>query len=595
MTGVRPYGDIEKTDKTTTPAKPDGKIVPIEELRCDTPLSLIHIVNQCIDQDKDNRFPSAKRLLKALQDFDNKRDGLYWFRMHWTRGVQRKVRRVGIFAGFSGIVWVIISYLQSPLSHVEKVAPPPSGPRLELVNEFQVPESFRKYQLMKPCQWFPDVQRELAFFSESEAAIFTTNGEELMRFGASSIKFQNHGDGIMVQDINGDGLDELFISGGFERTLEARVYNQSAFELKKFQVDGSYNPNANSAINSYNSFLTVHSWEDIDGDGQSDFLAVIRTGHLLRPRSLICFDGQSEQIKWRFDTGAEITQVLTHDLDSDGIKEILFACASVANGAVGLDGRKDVYSIVGALSPGGEELWVKTTGGPMTNPWIDLLDNGHILISLKSEQDPLALNRSANYKILDLNSQTIENASNNTLPQNAILVIDTKGNTQDQLFIGESVSACNPVNSSEEKQNIIVHAGDGHVLILNQTLEKVLHHFKFKQSNALSTQIDVQMVGVNDMVGDSNSELIFLIAEGVTHSKNWTSDPSKPPTQKTFFDHRIQLFDAQLTPIIGHSFLEGEESKKGYRTTLMDADGDGVSEILTLKNGEVKIYRAILE
>jgi hypothetical protein len=186
---------------------------------------------------------------------------------------------------------------------------PLSGPRLELVHEFEIPESFRKYRLLRPCQWFPDNRSELVFVSDSEAAVFTPVGEELIRFGAKSLKFSQHGGGIMISDVNGDGLEELFLAGRLNNnTLEARVFNQNAFELKRFQVEGSYDPTAESAIDSSNSFLTTNVWDDIDGDGRPEFLAVIRTGHLLQPRSLICFDGQTEEIKWRWDTGAEIVQ-----------------------------------------------------------------------------------------------------------------------------------------------------------------------------------------------------------------------------------------------------------------------------------------------
>ena len=101
------------------------------------------------------------------------------------------------------------------------------------------------------------------------------------------------------QDVNGDGLDELFVSWPARTNVMLEARNDSNVRVRQYLLPGTVHvrPNGLPA----NSHAALAGTADVDGDGRIELLAFLYSG-FAHPRGLYCFDLLTQTARWAFPT-----------------------------------------------------------------------------------------------------------------------------------------------------------------------------------------------------------------------------------------------------------------------------------------------------
>jgi len=154
----------------------------------------------------------------------------------------------------------------------------------------------------------------------------------------------------------------LFYSYNDKKTvfLDAVKYNWQVplqRETKHFQSI----PREDRAIDNlkieYFGQISPQILEDIDGDGRMELVCVGADGFTTNPRGVIVYDFITGNIKWRYDTPCNISNLILRDFDLDGRKEIVFSTSALRNTMAEINGLDDNSGWIVILSTSGKLLY----------------------------------------------------------------------------------------------------------------------------------------------------------------------------------------------------------------------------------------------
>ncbi len=97
--------------------------------------------------------------------------------------------------------------------------------------------------------------------------------------------------------------------------------------------------------------------EDIDKDGRQELVCKMLDGFTANPRGLVVFDLASGVIKWRYDSGCNLSTVLFDDFDRDGRKEFVISTMAMKNTAEVRNDLSDFNGYSFVLSNTGQKLF----------------------------------------------------------------------------------------------------------------------------------------------------------------------------------------------------------------------------------------------
>ncbi|MEL7147689.1 MAG: FG-GAP-like repeat-containing protein, partial [Bacteroidota bacterium] len=175
-------------------------------------------------------------------------------------------------------------------------------------------------------------------FTHSEKMSLEFDRNPLLPFAKS-----NEGPSVSVTDVNGDGLDDVFLGGAkrqaaalFIQTREGTLERsqEALFDRSKISED------------------TDHVFFDADGDGDQDLLVVaagneFKTGAPLRPRLYLNDHGELKWDSLAFSSVAVNASVVkTIDIENDGDRDVFIGCNTVS-GAFGEPGKNYLFANMG--------------------------------------------------------------------------------------------------------------------------------------------------------------------------------------------------------------------------------------------------------
>ena len=256
-----------------------------------------------------------------------------------------------------------------PGGKYQKITEVRAGQRLILKQE----EATGDYYTSRTFQTAPYWRKaeSLLPFVHGENPSLDFDREPLVAYARS-----NQGPALSVSDVNNDGLEDLFISGG--KRQASALYLQQPNGSFKSQNESVFEPDA---INED----TGHLFLDVDSDGWEDLLVVsggneFTTGSPLRPRLYRNFNGSFQKDSLAFE-GFYInaSSVGATDMDRDGDPDLLI-CADAVPGAFGKspthglfenDGRGGFREVTKTWIPELQEV------GPVSDfKWADLNGDG---------------------------------------------------------------------------------------------------------------------------------------------------------------------------------------------------------------------------
>ncbi len=136
---------------------------------------------------------------------------------------------------------------------------------------------------------------------------------------------------VQLIDIDGDTTRDIVIST--QRDSIQIILGVSAGELSSLRGSELVSLPFNlTRCDAMSTVLRLEVTEDINGDGVSDYLCSLTSfQHCKEPRYVLLFDGATRKVLWEFCLGPGPQHFQVLDLDSDGLKEILFVGQAYGN------------------------------------------------------------------------------------------------------------------------------------------------------------------------------------------------------------------------------------------------------------------------
>jgi len=229
---------------------------------------------------------------------------------------------------------------------------------------------------VEPGDWDGDGRTDLVFCEPRQVRAILNHGLLTPQHVAFSIP-----DGPLVlrllQDVNNDNLPEALVSWWVldpeHRRSVAHIAAVDRFShlLKRFSFEGGFSETGE--FGQEGTLLLARKAADLDRDGRPELLAEVTSGRPRRPRGLCCFDLQTGQQKWFFETAPFASRVAVQDVDGDGLDEVLLGSDSPNNGAAVTNALSlhevtwDTNSFFYLLSHDGKLRWQKQLGGPYSS------------------------------------------------------------------------------------------------------------------------------------------------------------------------------------------------------------------------------------
>ncbi|NOY78585.1 MAG: hypothetical protein GXO76_12015 [Calditrichaeota bacterium] len=180
-------------------------------------------------------------------------------------------------------------------------------------------------------------------------------------------------------DWTGDGIDEIVTAYTRNDSSFLRFVDSKGNILKEaFLFSGKTRVSKSGTYRWYGQ-ITAIRFADIDNDGRKEILVFPNEGFARSPRGVFVYDGQTLQLKWKYEVGPAISNnPIILNKNKLGEKNILFATSAPSNGN-SANGTDDYHSIVFLLNPQGKLLWEKIYGGKFTrveSHFVDINGNG---------------------------------------------------------------------------------------------------------------------------------------------------------------------------------------------------------------------------
>jgi hypothetical protein len=234
----------------------------------------------------------------------------------------------------------------------------------------------------------------------------------------------------LVKDIDGDGMQELFLVERHGTTRVARVLSGTLRRAaQRFKYPGYYferlvQANTPSMREEYHK-LSSNRWyreygnlgprdvADLDGDHCPELLANWFSGYAPVPRALLAFDYVTGALKWKYETAAPIEEIDIDDSNCRGGQKLL-ALSTYApwNGRTAADGTSDSNSYVVVLDALGHPQWRRTFGRQYTGTTakfvdLDLDGNNEILVFMRTTAWPRDIEETGDIYVLDKDGVTL--------------------------------------------------------------------------------------------------------------------------------------------------------------------------------------------
>jgi signal transduction histidine kinase len=212
---------------------------------------------------------------------------------------------------------------------------------------------------------FSEEYGELNIFRVQDGAILQIHQVNLGGAGRDWERFSFHG----CCDVDDDGAYELLVSSLCGDSFCLRAYGPGRGLVSETLLLCGLQGQGDQVWDGKLHTFTCYEHRP----GELALVMSIAADFDLHPRQVVAYDCARREILWSYPGGAQIRQLIPHDVDGCGSEEIVFASSAPANGSAA-NTTDDAHSYVGLLSSDGRELWLRSLGGMFTDSQTALAD-----------------------------------------------------------------------------------------------------------------------------------------------------------------------------------------------------------------------------
>lgn len=191
-------------------------------------------------------------------------------------------------------------------------------------------------------------------------------------------------------DWKNDGVKELWIVYENNDSCFVQIVNSLGKKIfNQFLFSGEPREDGKTSYEWFGSVHSIH-YEDLNNDGENEFIVVPNEMMAAKPRGIYVYDGQTLDFLWNYEVGPAINLPPTfEDLNGDGRLEILISSNAPYNHNVANDSA-DSLAYIFLLSHDGKFLWKNEYGGKFSSVYaiVDDFDNDANLNILALLGDP---------------------------------------------------------------------------------------------------------------------------------------------------------------------------------------------------------------
>ena len=302
------------------------------------------------------------------------------------------------------------------------------------------------------------------------------------------LNFSNKVHKPFCANLDQEGALEIVVPEKVENSVFLNVYTSERKQLQRFFACEGVDRNNNGE---WDGWVNPEVALDLDNDGNLEIITAVRSAHDLYPRGVWAFDWVEGKEIWRFETGAQLADIISADLDGDGSSEIICSTSAPCNGSIA-NGTDDCHSYLIILDKDGRLLWKKETGEKFSKNSVSLADidlDGKLEMVMKCNSDP---KNESTITILNAKSRTIRRWRTF---YSVIRALDIKDITNDGYL------------------DFILLCQNGQLLVLDSQLETVLECNDRQKSAAMLVE-DLNNNGKVEVVLSAyNKETVVLDSE----------------------------------------------------------------------------------
>ncbi len=431
--------------------------------------------------------------------------------------------------------------------------------------------------------WHPDAAPEIFVSQQGGVYVSSVSGELLPSTILMPEQRTNPNLLLDLMDINGDGLDEIFLFERVRESLFLSIRNENNFELGRFHTKGKYEEIKDVRLSDLNSRLKFPMILDFENDRRKELVTIVHTGNLLSPRGVVCFDLESGTNRWEYLTASQLGRPLVMDLDGDGVSELIVAGAAPSNGSVGPDGSRDHSSYVIALDSRGQRRWMREVGHEYTYPALHTADlNGD------GEKELIYSNTTLGRSVWSRGQD--DGFAGIHTGASEVAVLGTDGRVLVRRPIEKSAIDIQAADiDSDGRDEVLVSTLEGGILLLEEGLvvSKRVRCPVLASSESVD-EVNIYFDHIGDLNLDQEPEIVARVIEVKRYHENVTSSHDTPGTKSTYHHSRIELFDGALRRIGRFVLHEETTIPYGYNETFVQLSSGRYPQLIFVGD---KIYR----
>jgi hypothetical protein len=322
------------------------------------------------------------------------------------------------------------------------------------------------------------------------------------------------------------------------------------------------------------SGMFIYDCTDINDDYRNDVITMVTTAYGGKPRKLVIFDYDSEDVLWQYPTAPTIIDITNTWDKLSGQQVVLVSSYSVANGAKLEDGTDDMHTYLWLLSGDGKCIWQKELG--------DYFVGSHAMFA--------DVNRDGIKEIL----VSIYSAWNHREVEiGHVYLLDMLGNIIGAYTNYLSIwGTCIIPNYVEKDNNILISSRKGTLTLLNSQLKKT-GDIRFSKDTEYFLRPFVKGI-VNTRFGE-------YIVVYCWEQNDIYCDPSDgrlggSKTIHHFYNVHVKICDKKTLKEKYRIHISDFESDDPiYRIHIYDVDFDGDDEILVTNKDEINQYKLTIK
>jgi hypothetical protein len=371
-------------------------------------------------------------------------------------------------------------------------------------------------------------------------------------------------DASLLADVDGDGKQELLVTGRDRTNLFVSVFKQGLHEVKRFTAEGALEHRDSGDYPS--SFMTPSEFIPATNDFPARLMVSVTSGYSIWPRYIRCYDYVTEAVAWELPVTDPPLSCRFYPTAPDGGGVFLLGGYAPDNGAQLPDGTSDSNCYLRCLTSNGRPEWSREMGGKFVRclPQVESMGGTNFIYALvcrtteawlQSKKSELAFGR-----ILKLDIAGTEKARYEVgLELSSLLLADLSGSGTPRVFATDS-------------------RGNLHVLDTDLHLQQVLPVTPTRRDWAI-----LRAEAAADFNSDGQKELLLHSAEVEFVSGVNEGHPEGETNLRWYHHDKLLVYTPALRLLASHEIAQRVPDGVGLANiAVLSAQGDRHRDIAVL-------------